>query len=136
MSTEIKFVATSDDYLDTSYERASRAHATKEEYERIELRAVDAEGRNLGGLQAFRSYSRLVIDLLSVEPDQQSKGIGAELLTKAENWGRDNCCFQAHLNTQYAEAFYKREGYTTVFADKRGVEGGGYFLMVKELTDD
>ena len=70
----------------------------------------------LGGLLATTSMSWLKIEIMAVREDQRRRGIGAQLLGKAEGEARRRGCRYSFLDTMeyQAPAFYQKCGYQIV----------------------
>lgn len=68
-----------------------------------------------GFLHLVVQDSSLFIDLLAVDPDQQNRHWGTELMKRAEEFGRANGCRTAYLyvdeGNYRGQRFYKRRGY-------------------------
>jgi GNAT superfamily N-acetyltransferase len=66
-----------------------------------------------GGLKGRTAYSWLFIDWLWLSPDMRGRGLGAELLGKAETEAQVRGCIGAYVDTFSFQApdFYRRNGY-------------------------
>ena len=71
-------------------------------------------GKAVGGLMARIAYSRMFVELLFVPDHLRGQGLGAKLLTQAEEIARDQACTGILLDTFSFQApdFYKKLGYT------------------------
>ena len=77
----------------------------------------DRDAAITGGLRAHTGYSWLSLDLLFVPAPLRGRGIGAALVSRAEDIARDRGCVGAHVAAFDFQApqFYQRLGYT-IFA--------------------
>ncbi len=68
------------------------------------------DGGVLGGLKGQTFYAWLYIDWLWVSPDARGHGVGAGLLSKAEDAARKRGCVGAHVDTFSFQApgFYRQ----------------------------
>lgn len=73
----------------------------------------DASGEIVGGLWADTSFTQLHIDLLYVPETLRGSGLGAQLVTQAEEEARRRGCLAAWLDTFsfQARGFYEKLGY-------------------------
>ena len=81
----------------------------------IALALRDPEtGKPVGGLTARIGYSRMFVELLYVPESLRGRGLGAELIGKAEAVARDNGCIGIWLDTFSFQApgFYQKLGYS------------------------
>ncbi len=78
------------------------------------LFARDADGRVLGGLRGQTYWHWCAIEVLAVAEPFRRRGIGAQLLAKAESVARERGCVGIYLDTVSFQApeFYKRQGYS------------------------
>ena len=81
--------------------------------EPVTLLVQDAEGKSLGGLLGLTFWGWLFIDWLWLAPEMRGKGIGAELLLRAEALARERGCTNAYTDTFSFQApgFWQRNGY-------------------------
>lgn len=77
------------------------------------LKAVDAEGRPVGGLTAHAVQGWLFIKLLGLTEQSRGKGAGRRLLAQAEDFARQKGLFGVYLDTFEFQApgFYEKLGY-------------------------
>jgi len=74
------------------------------------------DGEVIGGVLGETNFSWLKIDILAVEPEHRRKGIGRQLVARAEKEGKVRGCRYAYVDSmsyQAAEMFPKL-GYETV----------------------
>jgi GNAT superfamily N-acetyltransferase len=78
------------------------------------LFARDATGTVQGGLRGRTVWSWCFVEILAVAECQRGKGIGAQLLTRAEELAKARGCLGIYLTTVAFQApeFYKKQGYT------------------------
>jgi GNAT superfamily N-acetyltransferase len=81
--------------------------------EPVTLLVQDAEGKTLGGLLGLTFWGWLFIDWLWLDQALRGKGVGAELLTRAEATARERGCTNAYTDTFSFQApgFWQRNGY-------------------------
>ena len=82
----------------------------------IFLTTRDEEGNVCGGLQGFMIHKWLRIDIMAVEPSRRGKGLGSELVARAENIAIEQGCAYAFVDTMsyQASGFYERLGFSVV----------------------
>lgn len=92
----------------------NEAHAGKTKWVPLYLFARDEAGRLQGGIRGTTYWSWCFIEILAVAEDCRKRGIGSELLARAETVARERGCIGIYLwTTSYqAPEFYKRNGYT------------------------
>jgi GNAT superfamily N-acetyltransferase len=83
---------------------------------KLQLRAEDGEGCMLGGLVGAEMQRWFYVKLLAVSAESRNLGIGARLLSKAENFAREQGLVGIYLDTFDFQAprFYLREGYREI----------------------
>ena len=86
-------------------------------------------------LPAFFGGGWLFIHLLWVKEEERGKGIGRDLLRKAEEEGRAFGCRFAFVDTFEFQApdFYVKEGYREVYSMLVHEETGRHFYYTKSL---
>lgn len=91
----------------------------------VHVFARDEAGAVIGACGGEIMWGDLYIDLMWVAPDYRGHGIGAELLTRAEQEARLRRAFRVHLDTMtfQAPAFYPKLGYVE-YARLGGYPGG------------
>lgn len=92
-------------------------------------------GACLGGINAFRLDSLLMIDRLWVSETQRGKGLGSRLITAVEERAKAGGAKRAELNTFgfQAPGFYEKMGYLLLGALEPAVGEWGHYFYVKEL---
>ncbi|MFK8911966.1 GNAT family N-acetyltransferase [Streptomyces sp. YS-3] len=125
---------------DTNTERSSALRAlrgTPGEKERpLHVWALDGRGGLAGGLTGRLWASWLLVDLLWVDPVHRGAGLGAELLTRAEESARtDHSCAHARVETWdfQAPGFYRRRGYEVVGEVPDYPPGVTEYILTKRL---
>ncbi|MXP65138.1 GNAT family N-acetyltransferase [Roseomonas sp. M0104] len=97
----------------------------------LALLLKDAGGETLGGLWGRTGYDWMFIELLAVPEALQGRGLGAELMRRAEAVAVERGCAGIWLDTFSFQArpFYEKLGYT-LFGEISGYPRGGarYFL--------
>jgi GNAT superfamily N-acetyltransferase len=71
-------------------------------------------GKSVGGLTARISYSRMFVELIFVPEHLRGRGLGADLIGRAEDVARQAGCTGVWLDTFSFQApgFYEKLGYT------------------------
>lgn len=84
--------------------------------ETVQVRAEDGEGRMLGGLVGSGVQGWLSVKLLAVSEHARNLGVGAKLLSRAEDLARAKGFVGIYLDTFDFQAprFYVREGFTEI----------------------
>lgn len=90
----------------------------------------------LGGLKGRTFYAWLYIDWLWVSPDARGHGVGARLLSKAEDAARERGCVGAYVDTFSFQApdFYRQSGYEE-FGKIDGFPPGHACIWLKKTFD-
>jgi len=86
-------------------------------HRKLEMAAYDSAGALAGGLLAETYWGRLVISILWVRPDVRRRGIGSDLLARAEAEAVRRGCVGAQLDTydwQECLAFGYKRGYRVI----------------------
>ena len=96
---------------------------------------LEEKGVCLGGINAFRLDTLLMIDRLWVAEEQRGKGLGRRLLLAVEQEGRRQGARRAELNTFgfQAPGFYEKMGYRQFGVLKPAVGEWGHYFFVKDL---
>ena len=112
----------------------SRVGPIKAEGLAITLR--DAGGAVTGGLWGTSVVSWLYIDLLVVPEEFRRQGLGAKLLTHAEEIARKRGCVGLWLNTGTFQApgFYEKQGFTAFGTIPDYPPGHAAIFYLKRLT--
>lgn len=94
----------------------------------------DTRGAVLGGLWGQTAYDWLYVQLLVVPEALRGRGLGSNLMTRAEDEARRRGCHSAWLDTFefQARGFYERLGYEC-FAELPDYPVGGRHFMKKAL---
>jgi GNAT superfamily N-acetyltransferase len=93
--------------------------------EPVTLLVQDADGKTLGGLLGLTFWGWLFIDWLYLERGMRRRGIGEELLRRAEAIGRERGCTNAYTDTFSFQppGFWTRNGYVE-FGKLEGMPAG------------
>lgn len=104
------------------------------EWRRLSVLIQDGEAVR-GGLWGVTSYGWLFTELLFVPEDLRGRGVGAEILERAEAEARARGCTGAWLDTFdfQARGFYERLGYRVFGQIDDHPPGGARFFMKKPL---
>ena len=96
---------------------------------------MEEGGLCLGGINATRVGTLLMIDRLWVDEPWRRKGVGSRLLSAVEERGRAGGARKAELNTFgfQAPGFYEKRGYQRFAAIEDAVEGYGHYFYWKAL---
>ena len=94
----------------------------------------DAEGACVGGLWGRTSYGWLFTEVLFVPAELRGRGLGANILGRAEDEARARGCRGAWLDTFefQARGFYERLGYR-LFGELADYPTGSRFFLQKAL---
>ena len=95
----------------------------------------DSEGHVVGGLWGRTEYDWLLVELLFVPDSLRARGLGSELMKRAETEALARGCHSAWLDTFEFQAreFYERIGYTC-FAELPDYPAGcARYFMKKAL---
>lgn len=78
---------------------------------------VESDGEVVAGITAWRLGSDLHINMLGVRSEHRRKGLGGELLARAEEAGHADGCTTASVDTFSFQApdFYPLHGYEEIF---------------------
>ncbi|MFF3553751.1 GNAT family N-acetyltransferase [Streptomyces tsukubensis] len=104
----------------------------------LSVKAVDGEGRLIGGLTGWTWGGLLGIDMLWIREDSRRDGWGGKLLLAAEEEARRRGCDRACVSsfTFQAPGFYQRHGYRET-GRTLGIPGGAEDVhMFKEFGPD
>jgi GNAT superfamily N-acetyltransferase len=98
------------------------------------LAIEDANGRVLGGLSGQTAFDWLFVHLLFVPETLRGRGVGADLMRRAETEAVARGCHSAWLDTFefQARGFYEGIGYTC-FGELSEYPVGGRYFMKKAL---
>lgn len=106
------------------------------DYRPLILTARDESGRVVGGLWGRTALGWLFVELLFVPDTLRGQGIGAELMSRAENEAILRGCHSAWLDTFefQARGFYERLGYSCFGELKDYPPGFARYFMKKPLN--
>ena len=95
----------------------------------------DADGRVIGGLWGRTALDWLFIELLFVPEALRGRGVGSDLMTRAEDEARRRGCHSAWLDTFefQARGFYERLGYACFAELSNYPTGSARYFMKKAL---
>ncbi len=95
----------------------------------------DATGKVLGGIQGITYYGCLYIDMLWVAEELRSKGIGTQLMQKAEILGKERGATFATVNTMdwEAKSLYEILGYYVEFTREGYLKDSKLYMLRKKL---
>ena len=96
----------------------------------------DADGRAIGGLWGRTALDWLFVELLVVPEELRGRGVGTDLMGRAENEARARGCHSAWLDTFdfQARGFYERLGYTPFAELSDYPVGSTRYFMKKALA--
>ena len=96
----------------------------------------DSEARVAGGLWGKTAYDWLFVELLFVPESLRGRGLGSELMKRAETEAVSRGCHGAWLDTFEFQAreFYERVGYTCFAQLPDYPVGSARYFMKKVLT--
>ena len=99
------------------------------------LAVEDDDGAVVGGLWGRTAYGWLFVELLVVPASLRDRGLGTELMTRAETEAVARGCHSAWLDTFefQARGFYERVGYTCFGELKDYPAGSARYFMRKTL---
>lgn len=100
------------------------------------LAIEDADKHVVGGLWARTACDWLFVELIFVPESLRGRGIGADLMLRAESEALARGCHSAWLDTFefQARGFYERLGYTCFGELKDYPAGSARYFMKKALT--
>jgi GNAT superfamily N-acetyltransferase len=106
----------------------------RNDYRPLIVAIDDAEGRVIGGLWGRTVYDWLFVELLFVPDALRGRGVGSELMKRAEDEALRRGCHSAWLDTFefQARAFYERLGYAC-FAELRDYPVGSARYFMKKV---
>ena len=93
------------------------------------------EAEPAGGLVGRTFFGWLFVSLFYLPPDLRRRGLGAELLRRAEDEARARGCVGVHLDTFsfQARGFYEKQGYAVFGAIPDCPPGHARFFLAKRL---
>ena len=103
-------------------------------YRSLALAVEDERGQVIGGLTGATQYGWLFVELLFVPDSLRGRGIGTELMRRAEAEAVARGCHGVWLDTFefQARGFYERLGYTC-FGELNHYPAGPRYFMNKQL---
>jgi GNAT superfamily N-acetyltransferase len=106
------------------------------DYRPLVLTVHDESGAVIGGLWGRTAFGWLFVELLFVPEGLRGRGIGAELMSRAESEAILRACHSAWLDTFefQARGFYERLGYTCFGEINDYPQGFARYFMKKQLS--
>jgi len=107
----------------------------RSDYRPLIIAIDDSEGRVAGGLWGKTAYDWLFVELLFVPESLRGRGLGSELMKRAEAEALSRGCHSAWLDTFEFQAreFYERVGYTCFAQLPDYPVGSARYFMKKAL---
>jgi len=98
--------------------------------------ARDESGLLQGGIRAVCYWNTLHIELLWLDEAARGSGLGAKLMTEAEDYARAHNCENAFVETTswQAKPFYERLGYTLMATLPDRPKGHASHYLAKSLV--
>jgi len=111
------------------------AKAGESGYRPMAFAIQDERGQMIGGLSGATAYGWLFVELLFVPESLRRRGLGTDLIRRAEAEALARGCHSVWLDTFefQARGFYERLGYTC-FGELKNYPAGSRFFMSKRLT--
>jgi GNAT superfamily N-acetyltransferase len=108
----------------------------RNDYRPLVLAIEDPDGQVVGGLCGRTAYDWLFVELLFVPESLRGRGVGSDLMLRAEAEAVARGCHSAWLDTFafQARGFYERIGYTCFGELKDYPVGSARYFMKKTLT--
>ena len=108
-----------DEELDDEITQKTRDHNaqfTPSDYKPLSIYVKDDDGKLIGGMTAFLSWSYLEIKYLWVDEDHRAQGLAAQIMQAGELAALNNKCEYALVDTFEFQAldFYLKQGYRQV----------------------
>ena len=94
----------------------------------------DGAGKVVGGLLGRTAYDWLFVELLFVPESLRGRGVGTDLMWRAEAEALARGCHSAWLDTFYGREFYEHLGYTCFGVLDNYPAGTSRSFMRKVLT--
>ncbi|MFF2482955.1 GNAT family N-acetyltransferase [Paenibacillus sp. NPDC058071] len=106
-------------------------------YVPIVLKAIDDEGRIVGGLNAVHLWNWIEVNILWIDEQFRGQGIGAQLLAQIEEKAKEWNCDYIKLNTFTFQApnYYPKLGYKEYAVIPNLPPGFSHHFFIKELTE-
>ena len=126
--TEIK-------YIRESLDRFNNEHVGDDGHTPLHIAAYDDDGRIIGGILGGTYWGWMYIDILWVHENHRRRGLGSELLQKAEEEALQRSCHHVHVDTMswQAPAFYEKNGYEVIGVLPDIPKGNQKYLLMKAL---
>lgn len=92
-------------------------------------------GPVVGGLYGYQLFDWMFIQYVAVPPSQKGKGIGTQLMARAEKWARERKLAGLWLDTFAFQArpFYEKLGFTVFGEIADHPRGSSRFFLKKPL---
>jgi GNAT superfamily N-acetyltransferase len=136
VTVEIALSATDADYAAVFKPLvAYNAKHAPADYEPFAIRLRNEAGEIVGGLFARKFYDWLFVELVFVPEQARSKGVGSEMLAKAEAYARAKNCVGIWLDTFSFQApnFYPKFGFKLFGAIDDYPKGSKRFFYQKRF---
>jgi GNAT superfamily N-acetyltransferase len=116
----------------------NEAKTGRNDYRPLIIAIDDAEGRVIGGLWGRTVYDWLFVELLVVPDALRGRGLGSELMKRAEDEALKRGCHSAWLDTFdfQARGFYERLGYSCFGELRDFPPGHARYFMQKTLKQN
>jgi GNAT superfamily N-acetyltransferase len=113
----------------------NQSRTGRNDYRPLIIAIDDPDGRVIGGLWGRTAYDWLYVELLFVPDALRGRGLGSELMTRAESEAVSRGCHGAWLDTFefQARGFYERLGYTCFGELRDYPPGSARYFMKKAL---
>jgi GNAT superfamily N-acetyltransferase len=110
--------------------------AGPDRYRHLAVLLKDGEGKVVGGLWGNTAYDWLTVYLLVVPASMRGRGIGTEIMRRAESEAAARGCYGVWLDTMefQARGFYERIGYRCFGELPHYPSGFSKFFMQKALV--
>lgn len=107
----------------------------RSDFKPLAVSIADTEGRVIGGLWGRTTYDWLFVELLFVPEGLRGRGVGADLMGRAEREAVSRGCHSAWLDTFefQARGFYERLGYRCFGELADYPPGFSRYFMTKSL---
>jgi GNAT superfamily N-acetyltransferase len=105
-------------------------------FRRLAIAVKNSDNKVIGGLWGHTSWEWLFVEYLFVPESMRRRGLGSELLRRAETEAMSRGCRGAHLETLNVEArcLYERLGYAVFGALPDNPTGNTRFFLQKSLA--
>jgi GNAT superfamily N-acetyltransferase len=114
----------------------NRVKTGRDDHRPLILTIEDSDGKVIGGLWGRTAYDWLFVELLFVPESVRGRGVGKDLLSRAEREAVTRGCHSAWLDTFefQARGFYERLGYTCFGELADYPAGSARYFLKKALT--